>query len=60
MNKDVLEQNVETLIETGGEPPRISDAARTRIRAELVHKFGVVHAHRSPVRAIALTQLTHM
>jgi tetratricopeptide (TPR) repeat protein len=51
---DILEQNVETLIETGGEPPRISDAARTRIRAELVHKFGVVEVRRSPVRAIAI------
>ena len=54
MNKDVLEQNVETLIETGGEPPRISDAARTRIRAELVHEFGVVAARRSQVRVRAI------
>jgi tetratricopeptide (TPR) repeat protein len=56
MNKDVLEQNVETLIEAGPDnvPPRISDAARTRIRAELVHKFGVIETRRSPLRAIAM------
>jgi ferric-dicitrate binding protein FerR (iron transport regulator) len=54
MSKDVLEQNVETLIESGGEPPRISDSARTRIRAELVHKFGVIEPRRSPLRAVAI------
>jgi hypothetical protein len=54
MNKDVLEKNVETLIEAGGEPPRISDGARARIRAELVHRFGVVEAPRSPVRFLTI------
>ncbi|HSN30340.1 MAG TPA: hypothetical protein VLT45_28825, partial [Kofleriaceae bacterium] len=54
MSKDVLEKNVETLIESGGEPPRIDDVARTRIRAALVHRFGEVPVPRSPVRAIVL------
>ncbi len=54
MSKDVLEKNVETLIESGGEPPRIDDAARTRIRAQLVHRFGEVPVPRSHVRAIVL------
>ena len=40
-NHDVLERNVETLLETGGEAPRMSDAARTRIRAELIATHGV-------------------
>ena len=49
MKKDVLEQNVETLIETGGEPPRIGDAARARIRAELVaHVCASAQVRRSP------------
>src|SRR6185312_13911363 len=54
MKKDVLQQNVETLIETGGEPPRISDGARTRIRAELVHTFATVQVRRSRARTVAL------
>src|SRR3569623_2316018 len=54
MSKDVLEKNVETLIESGGEPPRSSDGARTRIRAALVHRFGEVPAPRSHVRAVVL------
>lgn len=54
MSKDVLQKNVETLIESGGEPPRIDDGARTRIRAQLVHRFGEVPAPRSHVRAIVL------
>ena len=45
--QDVLEQNVSTLLETGGEPPKMSDVARTRIRAELLHKHGVVTAART-------------
>ncbi len=55
--KDVLEQNVSTLIESGGEAPKLADAARTRIRAELVAKFGVAEAAprtraRTPLAAI--------
>ena len=31
-NKDVLEQNVSTLLETGGEAPKISDIAKRDLR----------------------------
>jgi hypothetical protein len=50
--KDVLEQNVSTLLESGGEPPRISDAARTRIREALVaeHATTPAKAAARPVR----------
>jgi tetratricopeptide (TPR) repeat protein len=55
---DVLEQNVSTLLESGGEPPRIGDIARARIRDELVAKHGaiadVVARRRVPVLAIGL------
>ena len=37
---DVLEQNVSTLLETGGEAPKMSDIARARIKNELVAKHG--------------------
>ncbi len=47
---DVLEQNVSSLLETGGEPPRISDAARERIRGELVAKFGAEALPRAHAR----------
>jgi len=47
---DVLEQNVSTLLESGGEPPKIADAARARIRDELVEKFGAKPVARSRVR----------
>lgn len=52
----VLERNVSTLIETGGEPPRISDAARARIRAHLVDKHGAAEPARtrSPWIAVGL------
>ncbi len=40
-DRDVLEQNVSTLLEAGGEPPHLDPAARTRIRAELVAEHGV-------------------
>ena len=39
--KDVLERNVSTLIESGGEPPHMSPEARARIKDELVAKFAV-------------------
>jgi tetratricopeptide (TPR) repeat protein len=39
---DVLEQNVTTLLESGGEAPSISDNARARIRTELIAKHGAV------------------
>ncbi len=47
----VLEQNVSNLIETGGEPPRIDPAARTRIRAELVQRQGAPAAARTRLRS---------
>ena len=49
-SKNVLEQNVSTLIETGGEPPRLADAARTRIKSDLVAKFAAVAAAPAPAR----------
>ncbi len=38
---DVLEQNVSTLLETGGEAPRLSPVARERIKASLLASHGV-------------------
>ncbi len=46
----VLERNVSTLLESGGETPRISEGARTRIRAELQHTHGAVGVTRSKLR----------
>src|SRR5205085_492675 len=56
-DNEVLERNVSTLIETGGEPPRISDIARARIKAALVDKYGAEAARprlRSPAIAVAV------
>jgi len=47
---DVLEQNVSHLIESGGEAPRLDDAARLRIRDGLVAKFAVAPAPRAKTR----------
>ncbi len=56
--QDVLEQNVSTLLESGGEPPAISDGARARIREQLITKHGadavVKRRLRVPVLAIGL------
>ncbi len=41
-SNDVLEQNVSSLLESGGEPPRMEDAARTRIREALLAKHATV------------------
>ena len=38
-DQDVLEQNVSSLLESGGEAPRMNDIARARIRTQLVDKF---------------------
>ena len=38
---DVLEQNVSTLLESGGEAPKLTDIARARIRAQLIATHGV-------------------
>jgi len=50
----VLERNVTTLLETGGEPPRIADGARARIRAQLIEKHGAAARRRSPLIAVGL------
>ncbi|HEY5923050.1 MAG TPA: VIT domain-containing protein [Kofleriaceae bacterium] len=47
---DVLEQNVTTLLETGGEPPMISEGARARIRDELLVKHGRVATAKTRAR----------
>ncbi len=49
---DVLERNVSTLLETGGEAPRLSDVARARIRGALIAQHAVAPApgSTSPVR----------
>ncbi|MBA3456221.1 MAG: FecR domain-containing protein, partial [Deltaproteobacteria bacterium] len=53
----VLERNVETLLETGGEAPRMADEARTRIRANLIARHGKdapARSLRRPLFAIGL------
>jgi tetratricopeptide (TPR) repeat protein len=51
-SKDVLEQNVRGLIESGGEAPRIAEGARARIREELVAKFAVSAPPAQPAKPI--------
>jgi hypothetical protein len=46
---DVLEQNVATLLEAGGARPQISDAARARIRADLLARYAVARRARWPL-----------
>ncbi|MEJ7601232.1 MAG: VIT domain-containing protein [Kofleriaceae bacterium] len=51
----VLERNVTTLLESGGETPQLADAARARIRARLVEQHGTVPGRarlRSPLIAV--------
>ncbi len=53
----VLERNVETLLETGGEAPKLTDEARSRIRANLIARHGKTAPARSlrvPMFAIGL------
>ncbi|MBA3462722.1 MAG: FecR domain-containing protein, partial [Deltaproteobacteria bacterium] len=54
--KDVLEQNVETLIESGGEAPKLNDLAKARIRAKLVaaHGADVPARKRRPLVAVGV------
>jgi hypothetical protein len=51
---DVLEKNVETLLESGGERPQLADTSRARIRAELVATHGTPARERarSPLVAV--------
>jgi len=48
---DVLEHNVSTLLETGGDRPTLADASRARIRAALIARHGAAPARsaRSPL-----------
>ncbi|HEY4059181.1 MAG TPA: VIT domain-containing protein [Kofleriaceae bacterium] len=51
--KDILEQNVETLLESGGEPPKMNDMARARLRAKLIEANTVATKKKSsPMFAI--------
>ncbi len=57
--EDVLERNVGTLLEAGGEAPRIADGARARIRAHLLAEYTAEAAParrrlRSPLVAVGL------
>jgi tetratricopeptide (TPR) repeat protein len=49
-NQDVLEKNVSTLLESGGEAPKIGGAARARIRTELVAKHGAAEVVKTRAR----------
>ncbi len=50
---DVLEKNVETLLDTGGDAPRLADLSRARIRAALVAQHART-AKRSPLVAVGI------
>ncbi len=50
---DVLEQNVSTLLESGGEAPKLTDIARARMRSALIAKHGVeVASKATPMRGL--------
>jgi hypothetical protein len=49
---DVLEQNVSTLLESGGEAPKLTDVARARMRSQLIAKHGIEPAAKSPMRGL--------
>lgn len=56
-NKDVLEQNVSTLLESGGESPKLNDLAKARIRAKLISAHGadvLAAKKRSPLVAVGV------
>jgi tetratricopeptide (TPR) repeat protein len=46
----MLERNVSSLLETGGEAPRIADAARARIRAQLIANHSTPEVARARAR----------
>ncbi len=56
-SNDVLEQNVDSLLAKAGEPPRLSDAARSRIRAQLLAGLPARSASAFSVRRFALPGL---
>ena len=47
-NKDILEQNVESLLEGRDDVPRMTDIARAKIRAQLIAAHAVTTPKRSP------------
>ncbi|MFT3692251.1 MAG: VIT domain-containing protein [Kofleriaceae bacterium] len=47
----ILESNVSTLLEAGGEPPKLNDVARARIRAKLIADFGTQDAVIAPPKS---------
>ncbi len=47
---DVLEQNVSTLLESGGEAPKLDAGSRARIRTELIARHGVAERVKTRVR----------
>ncbi len=50
---DVLEQNVSTLLESGGEAPKLTDIARARMRTALIAKHGDAAASKTtPMRGL--------
>ena len=50
---DVLEQNVSTLLESGGEAPKLTDIARARMRTALIAKHGDEAASKAtPMRGL--------
>ncbi|HEY4175910.1 MAG TPA: VIT domain-containing protein [Kofleriaceae bacterium] len=53
-DKDILEKNVESLLESGGEAPKMNDMARARLRAKLVtaHATATPKKKSSPLLAI--------
>ena len=52
MSKDILEQNVSTLLEGSEDAPRIDGASRAKIRATLIAKHTVTQRARSPWLAV--------
>ena len=54
MTKDILEQNVETLLEGRDDVPRMNDVARTKIRAQLIAAHAVAAPKRSPWLAVGI------
>ncbi|HEY1812379.1 MAG TPA: VIT domain-containing protein [Kofleriaceae bacterium] len=50
--KSILEHNVSTLIENGGEPPQLSADARARIKSNLVERFASQPTSRSVARPL--------
>ena len=56
-SRDMLERNVSSLLETGGEAPRLSDAARSRIRDELLANHGKPEVMRTRTRRPVLAVL---